>query len=166
MTTAAPKYNPFAGFTDNEDEAIATGIGARKVVSGHIPPVTEIPIIDLSLAFSDDIKARTKVAKEIFVACSQIGFFYIKNHGVDLDLIEQSQKAGLSFFQDLTHEQKMELSMARNKTEYYGYAPKAVQMPSGAIKRRTSEINMPFECFAWLTPPHRHVRDDSLGLRS
>lgn len=131
-----PKYNPFAGFTDNEDEAIATGIGARKVVASDIPPITEIPIIDISAAFSNDIQARKKVAHEIFVACSQIGFFYIKNHGVDLQLIEQFQKAGLSFFQDLTHDQKMELSMARNATEYYGYAPKAGQMPDGAIKRR------------------------------
>jgi isopenicillin N synthase-like dioxygenase len=131
-------YNPFAGFTDNEDEAIATGIGARKVVAGEIPPITEIPIIDLAGAFSDNLDERRKVAQEIYVACSQIGFFYVKNHGVDLDLIKRCQKAGLGFFQDLSHEQKMELSMAKNRTEYYGYAPRAITMPNGAIKRRKS----------------------------
>lgn len=161
---APPKYNPFAGFTENEDEAIATGIGARKVVAGDIPPITEIPIIDLSAAFSDDIKERKKVAKEIFVACSQIGFFYIKNHGVDLNLIEQCQKYGLGFFQDLTHEQKMELSMAHNKTEYYGYAPKAIQMPDGAIKRRGLRSQSPHA--RQLLTVYRHVRDHPLGLRS
>ncbi|ERS96173.1 hypothetical protein HMPREF1624_07709 [Sporothrix schenckii ATCC 58251] len=139
MAATAAKYNPFAGFTDNEDEAIATGIGARKVVAGDIPPITQIPVVDLAGAFSDDIAARRKVAAEVYTACSQIGFFYIKNHGVDLDLIAKCQKAGLCFFQDQTHEQKMELSMSRNPTEYFGYAPKAGTMPDGAIKRRMYE---------------------------
>ncbi|KAL4787419.1 hypothetical protein BJX76DRAFT_3950 [Aspergillus varians] len=138
-STSTKKYNPFAGFTENEDEAIATGIGARKVAAGDIPPVTEIPIIDLAEAFSDNIDKRKAVAKKIFTACSQIGFFYIKNHGVDAELVEKSQQMGLRFFQDLTHEQKMELSMSKNETEYFGYAPKAVQMPDGAIKRRMYE---------------------------
>ncbi|KAL1631159.1 hypothetical protein SLS56_004548 [Neofusicoccum ribis] len=135
---APGSINPFAGFTD-EDGSIATGIGSRKVADANVKPPASIPIVDLAGAFSDSSEERRKVAGEIYGACTTIGFFYIKNHGIDQNLISACQRAGLSFFQDLTHEQKMELSMAKNKTEYYGYAPKAIRMPDGAIKRRMYE---------------------------
>lgn len=37
-----------------------------------------IPIIDLSALRSPVLKERQQLAKEIFTACTQVGFFYIK----------------------------------------------------------------------------------------
>jgi isopenicillin N synthase-like dioxygenase len=128
----------FEGFAD-ESEFIHTGLGNRKVASSTSATpskITSVPIIDLADATSPSLEKRKAVAKEIFTACSQIGFFYIKNHGVDKLTTQAVQKEGLRLFQDISHEQKMTLAMAKNEKEYYGYAPMSTEMPTGAIKRR------------------------------
>lgn len=38
----------------------------------------QIPVIDLSALRSPVLKERQRLAKEIFTACTQVGFFYIK----------------------------------------------------------------------------------------
>ena len=42
----------------------------------------EIPVIDLTDSYSDDIEKRKKVAWEIHKTCRDTGFFYVKNHSV------------------------------------------------------------------------------------
>ena len=58
----------------------------------------EIPVIDFSDAFSRDIEKRRKLAKEIYEACVRVGFFYIKNHGVDKSIMENVFSAAKDFF--------------------------------------------------------------------
>lgn len=55
----------------------------------------EIPIIDISTIHHGS-GARRKLAKEIKKAAEGIGFFYIKNHGIDEGIIENAQKAAWS----------------------------------------------------------------------
>lgn len=57
----------------------------------------EIPVIDLSDMSSEDVEARLSIASKIKAAAEHIGFFYIKNHGVDEKVIENAKAAALKY---------------------------------------------------------------------
>lgn len=52
----------------------------------------EIPIIDLTPLYSEDLKERKVLAGEIRKAAVNNGFFYVKNHGIDQDIIERARR--------------------------------------------------------------------------
>lgn len=62
----------------------------------NVPPrdctAEEIPIIDLTPLYSEDLEDRKKLAKEIRAASINTGFFYIKNHGIDQKTIDNAKK--------------------------------------------------------------------------
>ena len=53
-----------------------------------------LPIIDIGGLRTDDPAAKSEVARQLHQACSDIGFFYVENHGVDDTLIEQCDHNG------------------------------------------------------------------------
>ncbi len=65
-----------------------------------------IPVIDLAPALSGDPAARARVAREIADACTDIGFFTIRGHGVPLELIDALRTRASTFF-NLPIEEKM-----------------------------------------------------------
>ncbi len=71
-----------------------------------------IPIIDLE---NDDLPLSIKNA------CENIGFFYIKNHGISDDIINQVKKATQDFF-DLPLEEKNKIHINKSKC-HRGYVP-------------------------------------------
>ena len=83
------------------------------------PGLSEIPVIDVELIFSDDVNDRKKVAINLREAASKVGFMYIKNHRVSQDLIEQIMHATEQFFQK-SEAEKMQLNLAKNP-DLYGY---------------------------------------------
>lgn len=52
----------------------------------------EIPIIDLSPLYSDKLEDRKQLAQDIRGAALNTGFFYIKNHGIDMKIIDDAKK--------------------------------------------------------------------------
>jgi isopenicillin N synthase-like dioxygenase len=60
-------------------------------------PFTKIPTIDIAALFGGDAGARHAVAEEIGKACEEIGFFYIRNHGVAQSLIDQAYACSAAF---------------------------------------------------------------------
>jgi len=79
----------------------------------------EIPIIDLLDAFSENIEVRQRVARKIYDACVRVGFFYVKNHGVDEAIMKDVFGAAKEFF-SLPLEDKMEIDL--NKSPHFrGY---------------------------------------------
>lgn len=58
--------------------------------------VNAIPVIDLAPLI--DGSQPLAVAQEIHRACTEVGFLYVKNHGLDPQLVEQLHQAGLGFF--------------------------------------------------------------------
>jgi isopenicillin N synthase-like dioxygenase len=64
----------------------------------------EIPIIDLSM-IDGDFEARKNIASKFKAAAENIGFFYIKNHGISEELIEKALTSAQAFFVQ-TDEQK------------------------------------------------------------
>lgn len=112
-TAEGPKYEYF--FRDghfNNTREILTGPNAYQTFN-------EIPQIDIGGIFSDKLEDRMAVAKEIANACENVGFFYIKNHGIDQDFIDDMFETSRKFFEQPI-EKKMELWCFKNPT-FRGY---------------------------------------------
>ncbi|KAJ5494094.1 Oxoglutarate/iron-dependent dioxygenase [Penicillium fimorum] len=88
----------------------------RRVSTAPPRPPTddEIPIIDL--AFIDkDLEARKVIASKVRVAAENTGFFYIKNHGISEELIQNALSQAKAFF-DQPIEKKQLASGSTQKT--------------------------------------------------
>ena len=57
----------------------------------------EVPIVDISGIFSNDLSSRQAVAEEIRTARTGMGFFYIINHGIPDAITDNLAKASLDF---------------------------------------------------------------------
>ncbi|KAI0514768.1 2OG-Fe(II) oxygenase [Xylaria bambusicola] len=106
---------------------------------------SEIPIIDISGAFSDSSDARVDVARQIRDAATNNGFFYIKNHGIPPEIPESACEELLGFFRQ-PREVKDRAHVSQSKY-FNGYKPP-----------RSQRIN-PFESvdvretFSWTYDP-------------
>ncbi|PKK79963.1 Clavaminate synthase-like protein [Rhizophagus irregularis] len=81
----------------------------------------KLPIIDIS-AFTIDSNSRTeklKIAKQIYEACRNVGFFYLIGHNVPQEIIDKVLKLGYEFFH-LPEEEKIKYSIA-NEDYARGY---------------------------------------------
>ena len=78
-----------------------------------------IPVIDFTSAYSKDFARRKQLASEVYDACVRVGFFYIKNHGVDESIMKNVFSAAKDFF-GLPLEDKMAIDL--NKSPHFrGY---------------------------------------------
>ncbi len=57
-----------------------------------------VPVIDISALHDGDDEAKAAVAAELDLACREIGFFQIKNHGVPAEVIEAMYRTSDEFF--------------------------------------------------------------------
>lgn len=57
-----------------------------------------IPVIDLAPALNGDHPARVRVAREIDAACTEVGFFTIRGHGIPVEVIERLRDRASHFF--------------------------------------------------------------------
>ncbi len=106
---------------------IDTGVELRKVsaatpgLSARRLAFTEIPVIDFSAMLGNDDDAKADLALAIDRACREIGFFYIRNHGVADAVIDRVFAASRAFFaRDLQH--KLEIDISRSSFSR-GYIP-------------------------------------------
>ncbi|KAG9099108.1 hypothetical protein FRC07_010560, partial [Ceratobasidium sp. 392] len=83
-----------------------------------VRPFESIPIIDIS-GLSGNVDQKAQVASEIRDACVHVGFFYVKNHGIDKQIIERVNEASRRFF-DLPIEEKIKLDIHKS-TNFKGY---------------------------------------------
>ena len=75
----------------------------------------EIPILDIGPYLAGAPGARERLAGEIDRACSQIGFFFIVNHGFDAEVVARSFDAARAFFA-LPATTKAKLRMNRHQS--------------------------------------------------
>lgn len=61
--------------------------------------IEEIPVIDMALALGEDPEGERAVAEAFRRAATEVGFFYVKNHGVDWSLVERARAAARLFFE-------------------------------------------------------------------
>jgi isopenicillin N synthase-like dioxygenase len=71
-----------------------SGIGAMGAMQ---LPFTKIPTIDIAALFGLDPHARREVAEDIGKACEEVGFFYIRNHGIPESLIAKVYERSAQF---------------------------------------------------------------------
>ena len=74
-----------------------------------------IPIIDIGPL--RDGSAELRVAREIHEASREVGFLYIRNHGIDAELIGKAYRMGLAFFHQ-SDEVKREVTISRDHRGY------------------------------------------------
>jgi isopenicillin N synthase-like dioxygenase len=73
---------------------------------------------------------RARVAAEIDRACREVGFFYVKNHGVEETLQRRLEEISRRFFAQGSAA-KMEISMDRGGRAWRGYFPVGAELTSG-----------------------------------
>ncbi|KAL0960562.1 hypothetical protein HGRIS_005599 [Hohenbuehelia grisea] len=81
----------------------------------------DIPIIDLTNATSNDAALRRALAEDIRKASIEVGFFYIKNHGIPDETID-SVVSNLQEFFALSLESKMKID-CKTTPNFKGYSP-------------------------------------------
>ncbi|KAI5782600.1 hypothetical protein EDC01DRAFT_664243 [Geopyxis carbonaria] len=86
-------------------ETVSTGLGPRYVYSSTPGTFTSIPTISLSPS-----QSPATIAAAIYSAATEVGFFYITDHGVPASLVAQTHAEMQRFFRELSVEQKMKLN--------------------------------------------------------
>lgn len=81
-----------------------------------------IPSIDVGALFGDDADAKMRTAQEIAVACEEIGFFSIHNHGVPTEIVEAAWQQTAAFFA-LPEATKQQAALMIADVYDYGYSP-------------------------------------------
>jgi isopenicillin N synthase-like dioxygenase len=90
-----------------------------------------LPVIDMASLFGrDDARGRERIAGEIHEACRRTGFFYVRSHGIDEDLISRLRAASNAFFA-LPEEEKLQIGMSRGGRAWRGYFPIGGELTSG-----------------------------------
>jgi isopenicillin N synthase-like dioxygenase len=75
--------------------------------------LSQIPVIDMATALDGSPEGERRVATEFLRAATEVGFFYVKNHGVPWHLVEQAREAARGFFA-LPLEKKSEVGINAN----------------------------------------------------
>lgn len=81
---------------------------------------TEIPIVDIAPLM--DGSAPLDIARQIGHICENVGFLYIKNHGIPKVLIEDMYRLSKTFF-ELPFEDKDRLNVVNSGQTLRGYIP-------------------------------------------
>lgn len=63
-----------------------------------VETAVDIPVIDFSPFLSDDPEGKQAVAQAIYRACHEVGFMYLKNHGIPQAAIAQAFEQTQQFF--------------------------------------------------------------------
>ncbi|BGP54810.1 hypothetical protein JCM8202_003318 [Rhodotorula sphaerocarpa] len=101
---------------------IKTGLGERLVsndVDGKA--FSELPTIDLSRLGSSSLEERKALAAEVQEAAIASGFFYISNHGVPQQVLDEAFEQAREFFK-MPYAKKMELDNKLGNS-FKGYVP-------------------------------------------
>lgn len=101
--------------------ASPNGIITRTVLKSPLRDAlpSEIPIIDISPIFSPSLSERQAVAQQVRAAAQNMGFFYIKNHGIPEDVTQNAYEACLAFFkQDMETKIKADYKNAKWSNGY------------------------------------------------
>ncbi len=101
--------------------------------------IDSIPVIDIAALVNDEPEAERGTAEAISRAANEVGFFYVKNHGVPQDLIEKALSISNTFF-NLSLEQKKTAKVTEKKRGF-------IEPYTGKMKNSTTTDYR--ETFLW-----------------
>ncbi|OGM40345.1 isopenicillin N synthase [Aspergillus bombycis] len=78
-------------------------------------PKANVPKIDVSPLFGDNMEEKLKVARAIDAASRDTGFFYAVNHGIDVNRLSEKTK---EFHMSITDEEKWDLAIRAYNKEH------------------------------------------------
>lgn len=149
MTTTATQIN------------IGSIMGTRKVREpDKSTTFQELPIIDLADMESPEASRRVALAAKVYDACTRVGFFYIKNHGIPNASTKRVTGEAARFFKQLSVERKMKLSRAHNEYHLgYGDFEKEKKANASRLHQFESflcgrEVAFDRECGAKVSPQY------------
>lgn len=122
---------------DRYGRQVPVGLSARQT------DFSELPVIDLAPMFGSDPEAKRAMAQALRSACIEVGFFYLKNHGVPQPIIDQAFAASAEFFA-LPYAEKMEIEQTRTPG-YPGYTPMQEESGDAKSRKRQEGFNMNLE---------------------
>jgi isopenicillin N synthase-like dioxygenase len=91
------------------------------VPASRILDFSEAPVVDIGALVAGDEKRIPGVVAAIAAACEQVGFMYVRNHGVDATVVSATVEAAKAFFA-LPVGQKMQVAI-ENSPQFRGYLP-------------------------------------------
>ena len=94
-------------------------IGIKDIEPARAARRGEIPVIDISCLFTNDVSEMRSTADQIKSACERIGFFYIVNHGVPQQIVDNAFEESRRFF-DQSETFKQRLLFDSNDRGYKG----------------------------------------------
>ncbi|KAK7900795.1 hypothetical protein LTR67_003079 [Exophiala xenobiotica] len=100
-----------------------------------------VPVIDLSPMDGKDPAKLEELVSQVYDACTQVGFFYVKNHGISHETTENIKAQSARFAKELPLEKKMELDRQHNDM-HLGYGPYETEPRPGALRTHRFESFM------------------------
>jgi len=155
ITVEEPKYEYF--FQDNSwnnKREILTGARAVKTFN-------EIPQVDVRRIFSENFEDRAAVAREVSEICKNVGFMYIKNHGVSQDLVDDVFELSKKYYaRPLKDKMKQ---YVYESPSLRGYDVHYIEAPTGPEIRKESFLYS-YDCEVDPNPPNLTPEKRALGL--
>ncbi|HKZ02926.1 MAG TPA: 2-oxoglutarate and iron-dependent oxygenase domain-containing protein, partial [Pyrinomonadaceae bacterium] len=106
-----------------------------------------IPVIDLQAWFGGSSSVKYGIAKRVNRVCREVGFMYVRNHGIPGSLIECAFKQTRSFF-SLPEEEKLKIHYRRTGG-HRGYLPMKVESSDPTAE---ADLKEAFDCGLVLQP--------------
>lgn len=105
---------------------------------------TELPVVDISLLFSDKLDERELAASSLDKAARDAGFLYLKGHQISPDLIQNLKSAVKAYFdQDTESKMKNYIGLSNNHT---GYVPQGEeQFYSHAVNQAKTDLKEAYD---------------------
>jgi isopenicillin N synthase-like dioxygenase len=100
---------------------VPSHVANRKIVDAVTLDFDRIPIIDLRPALEGDAEAFAKTADQIREVCREVGFFYVKNHGIEEPVLDAALQTTADFFH-LPESVKLQYDIGKIR-RHRGYVP-------------------------------------------
>lgn len=108
------------------------------------PP--QIPVIDVSPLASGDAEGTARVVREIGAACREVGFFYVRGHGVDAGLRAKAFAQALAFFSRPAQEKaKVSITTSPHNRGYVGLGGEKLDPSKPADMKQAYNIGLELE---------------------